>query len=184
MGLEEKASKWKEALNNAAVGPNFIAKEIVEIADSWDVYREEAGGLSANEWIRVTLKRTLAFFRHRYEAFEKLGEGNRRSIHHAVAVQIVNSVPQPLWRKCVEELVKAKNANRGNVVEFEHAQPILAAIRGPSRRRRSCRKCAELEARILELESLLDEQTMPSPDKSGPSLVVTRPGFTERSELA
>lgn len=53
--LEERAKRWNSALSNAAAGPLIIAGEIVELANSWDAYKEEAGGMNATNPVKLTL---------------------------------------------------------------------------------------------------------------------------------
>lgn len=153
-GLQERVSRWRAALAAADTGPLAIAADVVRLADEWKEHEAEAGGVSCTTWLRKTLGkgRSLAWFETRARAVESLGESVRRTLHHEVAVWLVNNAPQPTWKAVVEALMFARKRNGGNALTLAQAKPIARQIIGiaASPRRVSCMRCQRLEKQLKE----------------------------------
>ena len=152
MSLAERAKTWKKALRENGCGPLVMAAEVVGICRSWKDYEAEADGLSASGWLRRELGFGLAWFEVRARAVDALGEAIRRTIHHEVAVYVLQSVPEGHRATVVEALMGARLKNGGVPLTKAKALRIIKEIVGRSERRRSCARCLELEARIAILE--------------------------------
>ncbi len=153
--LAENAREFRKALQEVDTGPLQLAPKVLVLAAAWDLHLEEAGGLSVNGWIRRELGagKTLAFFRRRAAAVEKLGESVRRTIHHEGAVRIAGTVPPDKWGVCVFALQRERIKNGHNALSPAQAMPIVWEIVGKSPAPKHCRRCSVLEAEIAELKA-------------------------------
>ena len=152
--LSARVSHWRVALAASDTGPLVIAAEVVRFSNEWNVYSDEAGGGSCTSWLRKTLGngRGLAYFEVRDRAVKKLGESVRRTLHHNVAVWIVNNAPEPTWKACVEALTFSRKKNGGNALTMQQARLVLRPILGIQVKPRgvTCARCARLEELLRE----------------------------------
>ena len=54
--LNEKLSKFRQALRNMDTGPLQIAQEVVDLANNWEDYRSDAGDIDCTSWLRAQLR--------------------------------------------------------------------------------------------------------------------------------
>jgi len=145
-------------MKHGDTGPLVIASDVMSIAEDWDRFKEEAGGLTFSQWITREMgnkQRGLAFFRKRHEAVQKLGEDIRRTFHHEVAVYVVNSVPETAWFAIKSELRLACIRNSGTPRTMGQARPIINKILGRVAQQKTCANCDALARRVAELEARL-----------------------------
>ena len=152
MKLLQYLGLWRKALQDVACGPLIVAHEVVDLADRWDAYREQAGGLDATTWLKRNLNWYLAWFIERQRAVDKLGEAVRRWMHHEVAVYCSRNVPAEDVREVVKQLRLATKKAGENPLSLPQAKPIIYEVLGrrPGRQRRTCPRCAVLEALLRE----------------------------------
>lgn len=156
--LRERAKHFRKALAQVDTGPLVLAPEVVELAERWGEFEAEADGLSVNGWLRRELGngKTLAWFKRRAEAVEKLGEASRRVLHHEVAVYVLQSVPSALWELVVTALAKARLKNGRCALSMKQAERVIREIVGHSPQKKVCARCLELEAKVAMLEAKLN----------------------------
>lgn len=152
--LAAKAREFREALKHGDIGPLLLAPKVIDLTTRWSEYEEEADGLSAHAWLRRELGKgkTLAWFKRRAEAVEKLGEAIRRTVHHEVAVRVANKVPADKQELVIQALMRARLKNGHCALSPKQADLVIAEIVGKSPNPKVCRRCIVLEARIAELE--------------------------------
>lgn len=154
--LDQRASKWRKAMADADTGPLTIAKEVCEVAENWSAWQDQAKDLGANEWLRLTFGegKSLAFWQRRHEAVQKLGEAVRRTVHHDVAVWIVNSFEAEADRRAaVQAVMKGRKENGDNCLTLVQARRVVTKALSYKPRHKTCARCTEKGARIAELEA-------------------------------
>lgn len=132
--LLKKGKRWSDQLRNSACGPLLIARSVVELADQWDAYKTEAGGLSCTAWLKEQLGdgKTLGYFRKRVAILDAIGDDMRTAISDEVAVWLFNSYssdPLKLQRLKVA-LVRKKRENGGNPATIAMAYKIAEKLFG------------------------------------------------------
>jgi hypothetical protein len=151
--LKARTKRWKKVMLDAATGPLIIAGEVVELANEWENHRDGAGGIDCTTWLRTVFGRGkgLGWFRHRHEAVVQLGEAIRRTIHHDVAIWVMNQVPQNLQKKVVKMLTLECRDNGNNPITYQIAIPLIREQTGKAikQRKRTCKRCTYLEG-LLE----------------------------------
>jgi hypothetical protein len=161
--LDKYLSSWRRALTEGATGPLVIAREVVEISERWDDYREEVGGLTVSAFLRRELGRgrDLAFFRRRARAVERLGEDVRRVLHHEVAVWIdQNFEGEESARAAWGLRMATKKDHHGVPFSLAQAKPIVLKLLGRKTEKvpRTCERCALLEEENRILREKLEER--------------------------
>jgi hypothetical protein len=164
--LAQRAARIRSAMADADVGPLAAASEVVEIVDRWDEYRAEAGGIDAGAWLDRTFGtgRTLAWWQRRHEAVQKLGEASRRTIHHDVAVWVVQSRPQPQWEGIKLALMRARKDNGDNALSMGRARILVEREFGSTARPKRCGACGTKDERITALERAMREAGVAPPE--------------------
>lgn len=156
MNLKEWSKKFKSAMQQTHTGPLIIAEEVVNLANDWGDHQKEADGLSVSQWLTRELgnKQTgLAYFKRRHDAVLILGEDIRRTIHHEVAVYVMNNVPDVLRGRVKELLIKGFVNNNHNPLTPQQAKPVIYEVIGkPLAASKECLRCLELEAEIERLK--------------------------------
>lgn len=147
--LQSRAARWRSALSNADTGPLVIAAEIVALAENWKAFKEEAGGLSCSGWLKAVFRngRGLDWFARRHAAVLMLGEAVRRTLHHDVAVYVMQNVT-PEHRDAVKlMLIRECRSQNGQPLSPAQAKARIAKIQGAvtNVRRHGCARCAQLE---------------------------------------
>jgi hypothetical protein len=156
--LTDAARFIKAGMANSDTGPLIIAEKVVSICDTWTDYKEESDGLSFRQWLTRELGnqgRNYGFFKRRLRAIENpnLGESIRRTFHHEVAVYVSEQVPEDMQRAVKDELEKRCIQNNRCPLTPGQAMPIIKSMLGHEPKRRECKRCKELEAKIAELET-------------------------------
>jgi len=149
VSLRQRAKRWKDALKQADTGPLIVASEVCSVVDDWERYEQEAKGLNCDAWLKKVFGggRGTAWFIRRRDAVKLLGEACRRTIHHEVAVWLVN---KRLNKTKLEEvkamLMRECAANGRNPLSPGMAkQRIFQLIGKPHKRTRLCMRCQMLE---------------------------------------
>lgn len=150
--LEKRLGRWKQALKHAAVGPLVVASEVVALSEEWESYKQEAEGLSCTAWLRSKLGKGmgLAWFKDRHRAVQVLGESCRRTIHHKMAVWVMNQVPPEKLREVKEELMRGFLENGRNPLTPRQGERRVKKIIGTKATPRVCGRCLMLEAKLKE----------------------------------
>jgi hypothetical protein len=132
IALTEKAAQWRKVLSDADRGPLIVAADVVALADRWDDYESEAGGLSITGWLRKNLGagRGLAWFERRAKAVRVLGEASRRNLNHGVAVWVSENVPPSQFDAAKRVLYHGARAQNGVPLTLGQARPLLIAELG------------------------------------------------------
>jgi hypothetical protein len=164
--LAQRANKIKSAMSNADCGPLIAAAEVIDIVDHWDDFRAEAGGIDYAAWLERTFGtgRTLAFWQRRHEAVQHLGEASRRTIHHDVAIWVVQSRPPSQWDAIKVALMLARKENGDNAISLGRARILVASQFGAMSRPRGCNACRVRDERIATLETTLRDAGVPIPE--------------------
>ena len=163
--LSTRARRWRSALTDAATGPLIVASEIVSLADHWEAYKEEAGGLSCASWLqaRVTHRgQALDYFAKRHAAVKLLGEACRRTMHHEVAVYVANQVTSE-YRDAVKLMLMRECKAQGGPLTMGQATPRIGKIIGRKSRPRSqiqCKRCERLEKALAAAGVALPDWVM------------------------
>lgn len=151
--LTEKVSVWRKALLDEATGPNVIAHDVMRLAEQWDEYRDEAGGVDCTTWLRTTLRPGLgvSFWQARVHAIETLGRAAITRIHHQVAVRVVRTVRDAAKREEVKmALLQGARSQHGTPLAPAQAYRVIAGIIGKRARKTECQRCARLEAALKQ----------------------------------
>lgn len=167
VSLADKTKEWKRILGDAARGPLVVATDVVSIANHWDEYAAEAGGLSFNGWLKKTLGpgRGLAWFECRARAVRNLGEASRRYLHHEVAVWVSGNVSPADYDKAKRVLFHAARAQNGNPLTLAQARPLLQKELGRSFSTRGYQsKLGDALARIARIEKWADANGLTLPE--------------------
>lgn len=167
VSLADKTKEWKRILGDAARGPLVVATDVVSIANHWDEYAAEAGGLSITGWLKKTLGagRNLAWFERRAKAVRVLGEAARRNLHHEVAVWVSENVPPAHYDKAKRVLFHAARAQNGNPLTLGQARPLLQKELGRSFSSRGYQsKLGDALARIARIEKWADANGLTLPE--------------------
>lgn len=160
--LDVSVHRWRKALANAAVGPLLIAPEIVQIANDWEKYKADAGGLTVSSFLRRELGagHDLAFFKRRANAVDILGKDIQRvATHHEVAVWIVNNFEIDVAKQAMLRLAnETRLKHNGNPLSLAQARPFLLKSLNlkTERRPRECARCKFLEEENGRLKTLLE----------------------------
>jgi hypothetical protein len=148
--LERVGRRLRDVLGNAATGPLVASSDVMRLADEWeDRWKAEAGGIDCTTWLRKTLGagRSLGWFERRHRAVASLGEAIRRTIHHDVAVWLVQTFPESDWQRAKLTLMRGCRAQNGNPLTLPQARRIVAKTLGVTlgRGAKPCARCTELE---------------------------------------
>lgn len=149
--LAQKVSRWSAAMRSADTGPLVIAQEVVAVVDSWDVYKHEAGDITAQSWLEAKVFRPglgTRFWRTRARAVEHLGEAVRRTMHHEAAVWVVESVPED-QRSALVFRVHQESKRISAPVPRSTVQRLYRAMAGVKPKPKTCGECARLRAKML-----------------------------------
>lgn len=150
--LTERARKWSTAMRDASCGPLVVAPEILRIAEKWQKYQEEAGGLSATAWLKKKLGQNLAWFARRAEAVEALGKESATYFNHDAAVWAVQSIRDVNSLTTLKETVFFKTRKNGNnPLSAMVVRAIAVEVCGyKSRDKAACARCERLEKALAD----------------------------------
>ncbi len=152
--LNDFVTRTRAAMAASDSGPLIVARDVMAIADNWERYKEEAGGLDCSRFLTSTFGagRGLAYFANRVEAVAFIGESARRTLHHQVAIYILNNVSKEFVAEVLSALTRERKKNGGNALSPAQAKPVIEAITGTKQRAyRTCSKCVKLEAELAKL---------------------------------
>lgn len=73
-----------------------LAREVCKLADSWHLYRGEAGGLTCNSWLVKTINRTkpLAKYRDLLQAADTLGASLTKNLRASALLWLAGKEPE------------------------------------------------------------------------------------------
>lgn len=160
MGLANTATRWKRAMENGAIGPLVIAKEVCAVVDNWDVHRSEAEDQTASAWLRAIFGagKYLAFWRKRSHAVEVLGEAFRRTLHHEAAVWVVGQGLSAQQLRVVKRgLLERYHAENKNPLTKQQALAVVRGVVPHVVKSRSCTVCDRLVTYMLQQGHTLPE---------------------------
>lgn len=158
--LADKAARLRKPFQDAASGPLIVAGDVMAIVENWSEYKEEAGGIEASSWVRQTFGRqvNIRWFQRRREAVRRIGEHARRTWHHDAAVWAAEHLDEGALRSLDGNVLRSTKSN-GGVPLVKSAVQRLAGITQPRAKslqaKNECASCQSLEARCVELESVL-----------------------------
>ena len=157
--LGQKAKEFRQALAQVDTGPLILAPKVIALASEWSEYEAEVEGLAINGWLRRELGagKTLAWFKRRAEAVDKLGESVRRTLHHEVAVRILGTVPENRWAEIVAALQRARLKNGHCALSPKQADKVIRELLGRAPQVKICARCSALEAEIEALKAKLND---------------------------
>lgn len=149
--LVEVQAKIRAAMDNAATGPLIIAADVMAVAESWELYEEEAKGLSCDGWLKKNIGRGrgLAFFARRYRAVKFIGEDARRWLHHDAAVWIAQKVPADQCEAVKDALYRAYAKDRTVLSPAQTKAIVMPLIGRNAVRVKTCKRCQMLEKLML-----------------------------------
>lgn len=156
--LKDFSKRVRAALAAGDTGPLVVAADVISVAGDWERHREETGGLSCTSWLRKEFGpgHNLAWFTRRHEAVLSLGESVRRTMHHEVAVWIVDAVPADKHAEVVMAVTIAAKKQHGVPLTPPQARRIVCPLIGKVRGRKpACIECAKHEREIARLRALL-----------------------------
>ena len=151
--LSEKLKGWKRVMSARSSGVLHISIEICEVARNWEAYKDEAEGLTANEWIRKYLDKSISFFERRAEAVAFLErEDVRRWMDHEVAVWLYHqNYPKEINDKIVDELYRITLARGSNAQSLGVGIRVAYAIAGHTQASKQCPRCLKLREAFFTL---------------------------------
>lgn len=168
--LFDKAASWKRDMQDAAVGPLRIARDVMRIVEHWDRWGEHTDHKRPGSWLVSIFGLGLdtKFWRRRAEAIASLDPNSNghvaRTLSHQAAVYIHESIPEKEWANLLAECHRARKENGGLPIRASEVLTLYRRVfnRRPPRRRAGCAKCAEKDAEIARLMALVDQATMPA----------------------
>jgi hypothetical protein len=152
--LNDLATRLKNAVTTGATAPLIVSEDVARLADQWDDYREEAGGVDCTTWLKKIcgVGRDLAWWMMRHSAVEALGEASRRVVDHTVAVWITRMRRAPDLEKVMFVLRREQKRNHGIPITKKMAVTVLRAEKliAPAQHK-TCDRCKLLEKVIRDL---------------------------------
>ncbi len=144
------------ALRSGITGPLIVAEDVVRMADNWELWREQAGGLSATAAFKKWLHFHLPYFSARHHAVELLGRDVRTWMQDTLAVRVA-ALPEAMRKTVKDDLLERFGSQRGHghAVTLAQAIPFIREKVG-GKPKRGCDECARLRT-LLEKHGVKDE---------------------------
>lgn len=150
--LQERLVVWRKALHDASAGPLRIARDIVQLGERWESYREEASGLDCTTWLRANLGRGhgLGFFQRVAHAVDVIGEHCRRTYHWRVACYVAQNVPASKVGLVDKAIRDATVSNGGVPLSPDQGERAVKRVLKHKPQRARCARCERLERFISD----------------------------------
>lgn len=155
MTLSDKVKRAREAMSDADVGPLVAAEIICDVVENWAQYRQEAGDVTYNTWLRREFGRgrTYAWFKRRLTAVQTFGESIRRMANHHLAVWMVQNIPQSQRGDALVLLGQMYVGNHRVPVTLAYGSESLRTHLEITPRAKHCPRCEILEAQLRQLHA-------------------------------
>lgn len=157
--LQEIAKRISPMLSNTSTGPLIVATDVVLLIESWEKFREEAGGRSASQWLVATLRPGMgsSYFLKRADAVTRIGEHARRVWDHHAAVWACSQFADEFSLRRLDRAVVERTQVLGMPLPKTSVMRIAKTLRlmGAG----EARVCARCQA----LEELLRKNKIPVP---------------------